>query len=399
MTQDFTADGNQAARMADLARAAGRLTGRLELDQVIQAIAEETARILDVPMVAITLYDSEQDAMIFRGGYGLPPSVAQKVQSVPGEFYRRLSGELNATYLTPDARTMQGAPNQELFRQLNARTIVSVPLTRDETLVGRLLLCTVAETRHFTADEMQLLDVLVAQGAVAIQNAQLYSQVSAGRQQLRWLNQQVIAAQEVERQRLSRELHDSVGQMLTALAINLSLLAEDTPIENNQMRQDLTEAAGLSLEALEQIRTLAKDLRPVGLQNTGLNAVLEAFCQEFSRQTRLPITYSGIELPNLDEVVGVSFYRFLQEGLTNIAKHAQATQSNVQLVLQDNHITLTVADDGKGIPAAGDTASRPAGVGLLGLRERFDLLGGDVKIESTPGRGTRLMARLKLSPG
>lgn len=389
----------ETARTAALARAASRLTGRLELNELITAISEETATIFAAPLVIVSLYDSEQDALIIHGGYGLPDWFLAQARPIPAAAYQSWDynhqGRTDRPFVIPDMRRLTHLPNHPLFVRLNVVTGASINMMREETFVGRLNVYTIGKERTFTANELQILELLAAQAAVAIQSAQLYAQLRANRQQLRWLNQRVITAQEDERQRLSRELHDSVGQMLTALNINLSLLAEDVSEENLTLRQNLLEATTLSKEALEQIRALARELRPVALGPTGLNAVLEAFCQEFSRRTRFPVTYEGIELPPLPDVVGISFYRFLQEGLTNVVKHANATQAQVTLTWHDGLISLTVADNGQGIATVTGNTQQPAGVGLIGLRERFELLGGEIQLHSTPGQGARLTARLK----
>jgi PAS domain S-box-containing protein len=390
----------EAARTAALARAAGRLTGRLELDELITAIGAETAQIFAVPLVIVSVYDSQQDAFVIQGGFGLPDWFLQQAQPIPTAAYRNWDygrqGRIDRPYVVPDMRRLPQLPNHDLFVRLNVCSSASITMMREESLIGRLNICTIGEERAFSEAELQVLELLSAQAAVAIQSAQLYAQLRAHRQQLRRLNQRVITAQEEERQRLSRELHDSVGQMLTALNINIALLAGDVPTENTLLRQNLLEATTLSKEALDQIRSLARELRPVALGPTGLNAVLEAYCQEFARRTRLSVTYEGTELPTIPDVVGISFYRFLQEGLTNVVKHANATHAQVSLTSQDDLICLAIEDNGAGVaPIVAGTTQQPAGVGLLGLRERFELLGGEIELLSTPGRGTRLSARLK----
>ena len=211
------------------------------------------------------------------------------------------------------------------------------------------------------------------------------------------LAKQVVYAQEEERQRLSRELHDEAGQALTALKLSLELLQADLPVEAETLRRNLGEAIALTESTKERVRVLAQGLRPPALDTVGLNLTLEAFCRDFSRRTQLSIQYRGCELKELSDAMNICLYRVLQEALTNIVKHAHAHQVDVNLSREARNVRLTVADNGRGF----DTAVRPmldpsAGIGLLGMRERLELLGGWLEVESAPGRGLRLAANLPM---
>jgi len=221
----------------------------------------------------------------------------------------------------------------------------------------------------------------------------VFDQVRAGRERLAWLTQQVVSAQEEERQRLSRELHDEAGQALTALKISLELIQSDLPEEAGSLRHRLSEAVALTETTTEQIRLLAHDLRPPALDTVGLNYTLEGLCRDFAERTQLSVDYVGAELPALPEAANICLYRFLQEALTNVAKHAQASQVRVGLHCDAETVSLSVEDDGKGFD---EQSGMSAGIGLLGMRERIELLGGKLDIESRSGQGTRLVARIPL---
>ncbi len=137
---------------------------------------------------------------------------------------------------------------------------------------------------------------------------------------------------------------------------------------------------------------LAHALRPPALDTFGLNTSLEGLCNDFAHRTQLKVRYTGAELPSLSDPVTISFYRFLQEALTNIIKHAKAGQIIVTLdyTRLTQQICLTVKDDGQGINPY--PAKKSTGLGLAGMQERFELLGGEVTIASTPGQGTRVKA-------
>ncbi len=226
--------------------------------------------------------------------------------------------------------------------------------------------------------------------AANFQNARLNKELKASREQVRRLAKKVVAVQEEERLRISRELHDEAGQALTALKFSLAAVRENlsNPVE---ARSQLAELMALADETMDQIRRLAHDLRPCVLDRFPLEDVLEGVCQEFARRTGLEITFKAPAEPWLSDAARVSFYRFLQETLTNAAKHAKATRIDVRMDIRDGYAVLSVADDGIGF----DNKNCTAGAGLIGLRERFELLGGRVEFDASPA-GACLRASVPL---
>lgn len=207
---------------------------------------------------------------------------------------------------------------------------------------------------------------------------------------LQELAHKVVSIQEDERRRVSRELHDEAGQSLTALKISLDLIRATLPADLTDARDSLSEAMGLASDTMERIRLLAHDLRPPILDHASLKSTLGALCQEFSGRTHLAVHYSGSDLPPLPDTVTVALYRILQEALTNIARHANASSVEVNLRPDHNTILLHVRDDGEGF----DTHSQRSGIGLDGMRERLEILGGALEIRSQPNHGTHLLARI-----
>ena len=207
------------------------------------------------------------------------------------------------------------------------------------------------------------------------------------------LARDLVVAQESERQRISRELHDQVGQELAALKISLQLLQSD--VSDAAIGEALGDAVGLVEEVRDQIRIVAKNLRPPMIDALGLDAALKGFCEDMERRTKLGITYEGGVQVELAEAVEACLYRFVQEALTNAAVHAQPSMVAVSLTEEGDEIVLRVEDDGVGFDADHISSSPqgPGGMGLIGMRERLDLLGGSLEIDSSPGTGTRLTAR------
>jgi signal transduction histidine kinase len=280
------------------------------------------------------------------------------------------------------------------------RALLNVPLVAAGKLIGFLSLGA-SRPGPFAPDHVDLALEVAQPLAVAIQQARLSEQVHASRERLRRLTRQLVSAQEQERRRLSRALHDEAGQALTALKISLDLIRADLPAELDSLDQRISNAAALAEATLAQLRTLAQDLRPPALDAVGLSPALQGFCRHFSGRTQIPITYQGTDLPALPDAIHICFYRFLQEALTNVAKHACAKQVHVVLCSDAREMRLSVQDDGRGFDRKTRLSTRgwPTGIGLLGMQERLESLGGQFEVESHLGQGTRLVARIPLQEG
>lgn len=210
----------------------------------------------------------------------------------------------------------------------------------------------------------------------------------------RQLLERVIAAQEEERRRISRELHDSTSQNLTSLMVGLRTLEStcDSPQVHCQT-QDLRQIVS---QVLEDVHTLALQLRPAVLDDLGLPAALERLAHEWQKRNHIQadvVVHLGNE--RLPDPIETALYRIVQEALTNVARHAQARSVSVLVERRANDIVAVIEDDGQGFEPG--HAHRDGRLGLLGIRERAELLGGSLTIESSPGQGTSLFIRLPLA--
>jgi PAS domain S-box-containing protein len=207
-------------------------------------------------------------------------------------------------------------------------------------------------------------------------------------QALRALSQQVLTVQEQERRALARELHDEVGQVLTAVAINLQTLTALCPPD---ARPTLDDSAAIVAEAIRQVRGLSLDLRPPMLDDFGLAAAVKWYAGQQARRAGLPITVdAGETVPRLPAELEAGCFRVMQEAVTNALRHARATTIRVRLLNLGGELLLEVADDGAGF----DPAASNGGFGLTGMRERAELLGGALAVVSAPGRGTTITLRV-----
>jgi two-component system sensor histidine kinase UhpB len=213
--------------------------------------------------------------------------------------------------------------------------------------------------------------------------------------QMEQFPRQILQAQEEERQRLARELHDEAAQSLTSLLVHLRLL--ERAYEPEQAQQQVQKLRELTAQALDDVRRVALDLRPTILDDLGLGAALEWRVDEFTQASGVPATIriEGLER-RLARDIELAFYRVGQETLTNIARHARARQVSVSLRGENGTLRLEIVDDGVGFNPATLPARASRGLGLLGMRERMAMINGSLAIESAPGRGAHLLASAPL---
>jgi two-component system sensor histidine kinase UhpB len=189
-----------------------------------------------------------------------------------------------------------------------------------------------------------------------------------------------LSAQESERRRVARELHDEVGQSLTAVLLDLKRAADRA--DDQALRDELTQAQETTRESLDEVRRLARRLRPGVLDDLGLVSALTALATEISDHTGLRITRRFGNVPEMDDQTELVLYRVTQEGLTNVARHAGATAVDLALDARDGDVVLRIQDDGRGVGLAHE------GAGIRGMRERALLIGANLEIADVPSGGT-----------
>lgn len=220
------------------------------------------------------------------------------------------------------------------------------------------------------------------------------------RRRLQVLSQRLVQVQEDERRSLAQELHDRVGQSLLALKLNLTIIqGEISKGYTEQLGTRLTDSIQLMTEVLMLVRDVMSNLRPTVLDDYGLESALQAYLNEFQLRYGIPVQFEKRTppIPRLDSSLEITLLRISQEALTNIARHAQASQAVISLHLEEKQIRLIVEDNGIGIPSL-EKASRSRSHGLKIMQERAEALEGTLQIQSAPGNGTRIEAVIPL-PG
>jgi PAS domain S-box-containing protein len=227
----------------------------------------------------------------------------------------------------------------------------------------------------------------------------LFQEVSQQREQLRGLTRQLAEAQEVEWKRLARELHDQIGQTLTALDLNLNLVRvqfAETGLRASLIESRLDDSLALVTAMGERIRNVMADLHPPMLDDYGLVEALRWYGSQLAARAGFSITVQGEEpVPRLTSSLENALFRIAQEALTNVAKHAQASQVTVTVKTDNDTIRLVIADDGIGFePGSSAKPFGQQGWGVLIMIERAEAIGGHCRIESQPGQGTRVVVEV-----
>jgi signal transduction histidine kinase len=267
-------------------------------------------------------------------------------------------------------------PLAEHLRALGYRSSVAAPLPVGGKLWGVLVASTTRSEGLVTVSEQRLCDFaeLLSQ---AISNADAYEKLAGSRAR-------IVEAGDAERRRLERNLHDGAQQRLVSLALQLRLVEANLERNPTQARQDLVEARDQLNHALDELRELARGIHPAILTGGGLAPALTAL----AHRAPLPVEINDVPDERLPEPVEAAAYYLIAEAITNVAKHAHASHVAVSVRRDDGRLFVEVADDGVG------GADPLGGSGLHGLADRVEALQGHLRVDSPPGRGTRLEARI-----
>ncbi|MFL5958830.1 MAG: GAF domain-containing protein [Gaiellaceae bacterium] len=369
-----------AAQLESLNEVMNALVTEFDLDTLLELVARNLRELIGARLVAVALPhgDALRLAAVAGDGAGdyagLELSARSKTMRV---LQRKRSERVDSVLDDPEVE-------QEAARRLGARAALYVPLlVRDEAIGVIAVHDKIRSDPRFADADLRLAEVFAGRAAVAVELRQRVAREALER---------VLSAQEDERRRLARELHDETGQALTSILLGLRGLEEAKDPE--VLRAAVAEVRDLVRSTLRDVRRLAVELRPAALDDFGLVAAVERLTESFGEQTGIGVEF----VPNVGEgrlppEVETALYRIVQESLTNVVKHARAGHVSIVLTQKESSVSVVVEDDGIGFEPA---RVRDGGLGLVGMRERIGLLGGRVTIESRPGAGTTFVAEVPL---
>lgn len=252
--------------------------------------------------------------------------------------------------------------------------------------------------RPFSIDEITFIDSLTGTIALAIQNARLFERLTESQNQLRGLSQKLVKVQENHFSELTGEIHDRIGQDMTAINVNINIMQALLPRDVPQdISQRLADTEALVQNSVKQMRSLMAELRPPMLDQYGLAATLFWYCEQFQRRTEIQVMINDLYMKNkrLPSDVEIAFFRIAQEALNNISKHAKATQVEVELFSDMNNIMMAITDNGVGFDATKPNPSSLEHWGLALMEERARAVNGDFLLRSVRRQGTQVIVRVR----
>lgn len=380
-----------AARAEALAATSARLNAHHDLQKLLDLVCAETARALGVSAASVSLAEDGPDAPRIGSAYGLPEGLGQQLFEVvsPSQSQPTGTGE---PFVVRDVQALGGTLADSLLSAHDIRSAAGTAMVHDGRLVGMLHVYERAKPRQFSEGELCFLKAMSDQAAQAIVNVRLYEAVERERVYSAALLERTIRAQEDERMRIARELHDETSQDLAALLLNLDACALGLATDAPTMPLHMESAKTIARVMLAKMNRLINDLRPSLLDDLGLPAAIEWYGEERLRPMGIELRFRHEQMVRLSPAVEIALFRVAQEALANVVKHAGATKVDVDLTVQNGTVFLAVVDDGCGI---GTPTSEPGDtdrqrLGLRGMQERVIMFGGKLVVESSPAQGTAI---------
>ena len=354
--------------------------------EVVRVAIAETQRAAGLEAVALYVLDAEGDALVLKEFAGTSLGLRERMQRLPVPEGGLLARALRGPELTTLAVSEHPSPELPAALAEHGFLHVSVaPVTGEDRTLGMLVLAS-REAMPLSPDESALVHAIGGLVGLALENAALRERLVGHQDRLRALAGGILRAREEEARRIAHELHDEAGQLLAALHITLDDLAAQVPAQDTSFAK-----LRVVLDRVEaQLRRLARELRPTILDDLGLAPALEWLAQGLAERRDVTVTIDAPER-RLAPEVETALYRIVQEALTNAVRHARPRRIAVEVREEGPRIRAVVRDDGRGFDAATALARRgDRGLGLIGIRERAEALGGTVDIRSTPDQGTEL---------
>lgn len=368
----------------------------LNLEEVIRILYKESGRLINTSNLAVVIYDDQTSTLNFA--FVCDQGKQVKPRSIKLSYHDGLIGRVLTSrmpLLVPDLLAPSSIDTDQLVRSWLGVPILN-PDPSQVSAQGVIALWSY-EPNAFTEHDVWLLSAISTQAAIAVRNARLHETVLAERDR-------VIAAEEQARRVLAHELHDGPTQLISAISMRLDFCQQLLKKDPARLAGEIEAAQELAKQTVHQIRTLLFELRPLALETQGLQSAVELFLERRQEdigecpQLTLKIETSDPDgqIARQGQKVEAALFAIVQETINNALKHAQAKNILVHLKETSTALYLIIADDGNGFDLGQvlNNYEQRGSLGMVNLQERADLIGGELSLESAPGRGTRVIVRV-----
>jgi signal transduction histidine kinase len=393
-TDHLPVQQDHIAALLALQEIAKDLSVELDLETLLDRIVEAAVKVIQVSAGSLLIWDALNNDLVFavaKGGGG-PALAGRRMPAYKGIAGWVLSNQRPAiaNRVRQDPRFFSAIDESLGF---HTSSLLAVPLVVKGEAIGVLEVLNKISHEPFDQQDVDLLMALAGQAAVAIKNARLYRQVEEERDR-------IVALEEQVRKDLARDMHDGPAQLLSAITMHLSFIGEIVNSDPEQAAQEIAQLKEIASKALQQIRSTIFELRPVILQTKGLTAALRTYVQRLREVEGMAIHEELEDWPErLPTRIEEVCFSIIQEALANIKKHAEAKNTWLKVSCQDDRLIATVRDDGKGFAASRleILEAQEGHLGLVSMRERAEMVNGELAIRSQPGWGTRVTLAIPIT--
>jgi len=392
----------QRAEVLLLSRISAALSGLWDLDAILGVGLDSALDIMNGTIGEILLINEDTQSLFHVVHRGLSQEFVENIRLGLGEGLTGSVAQSGKAILVEDISADPRVANRELVVAEGLKAFICVPLRAKDNVLGVLNVAS-RLPRKFTVNDMHLLYAIGDQLGIAIEHARLYDRLRKARERLRRLARQNLVAEEEERRRIARELHDETSQSLSGIALQLQALIEMAAITGSQDTEfvaGLKKVQGLTVQVHNEVSRLISNLHPALLDTLGLVPAVRQYAETRLQPLEMKVTVetTGSE-KRFSPDVEAALFRFFQGAIGNIAQHSYAKIVSIVIDFQPDEFSLAVIDNGKGFDVSEitDVEESGRGRGLFSMRERIGFLGGTSGIESERDKGTTVWARIPLS--
>ncbi|MCR4393250.1 MAG: GAF domain-containing protein [Dehalococcoidales bacterium] len=380
------------------------IAGLQDIDTILRTALDNVLTLIDCDIGGILLLDENSGTLRYRVHHGLSPKYVQEMSMKIGEGIAGYVAQTGKPEILEDISRDPRTSRSDLVSAEGLKGFVSVPLKAKNRVIGVMNFAS-HTAKRFGADDISLLCSIGEYLGTAIEQATLYNRLARASERYHALLQHALTAQEQERKRIARELHDETSQAITSLTLNLHALAgvaEMKGIGDAEFLNQLKMLHSYAVHAGNEIVKLMKELRPTLLDELGMPAAIQRYAKDAlqPRGINLSCEFIGTE-ERLPSEIEITLFRVAQGAIGNILEHSEAKNASIKLVCNSTECVMEIIDDGKGFDVSKLTRVDPSGrgAGVFTMKERVSLVGGSCYIDSSPGKGTRVHVKVPVSRG